>query len=118
MVERRATAEVVPFDEGDRQTALRRIVRERQAVNAAAYDENVERTGSQAVEIANDLSYQPLPLRPPRLLAPRRNDVVHPRVRDQLPEVFVQIATDCSRDLRGGQVPAEQLVRSGECGRI
>src|SRR5213078_2602309 len=33
------------------------------------------------------------------LLTPRRDDVVHARVGDQLPEVLVQIAADAERDV-------------------
>jgi hypothetical protein len=42
MVERRAAAEVVLLDQGDRQPALRRVVGDRQPVNAAADHEHVE----------------------------------------------------------------------------
>ena len=42
MIERRAAAEVVALDQRHRQAALRRVVRDRQAVDPAADDEHVE----------------------------------------------------------------------------
>src|SRR5258708_16261019 len=52
------------------------------------------------------------------LLAPGRNDVVHPRVRDQLTQVLVQIARDERRDLRRRQVHAHHLALAGQRRRI
>ena len=52
MVERRAAAEVVPLDERDRQTSLRRVKRDRQPIDAAADDEHVEGAAGEGVEIA------------------------------------------------------------------
>ena len=53
VVERGAAAEVVALDERDRQAALRRVVGDRQAVDAAADDEHVEGAAGQAVEVAD-----------------------------------------------------------------
>src|SRR5262245_60588851 len=52
MVERRAAAKVVPLDQRDRQAPLRRIVGDRQPVNAATDDEDVEGPCSQSIEVA------------------------------------------------------------------
>ena len=53
MIEGGAGAEIVALDERHRQAALRRVVRDRQAVDAAADDEDVERTRGEAIEIAD-----------------------------------------------------------------
>ena len=52
MVERRAAAEIVALDERDREPALRRVVRDRQPINAAADDQHVEGAGREPIEIA------------------------------------------------------------------
>ena len=48
------------------------------------------------------------------LLRPGRLDPVHPRVRDELPEVFVQVAAHDERRLDDRAVAAEELLRSGD----
>ncbi len=53
VVERRTAAKVVSLDERHRQAALCRVVRDRQAVNTASHDEEVERPSSKSVEITN-----------------------------------------------------------------
>src|SRR5262249_55123301 len=53
MIERRAAAEVVALDQRDRQPAVRRVVRDRQAVHTAADDEHVERAAGQPIDVAN-----------------------------------------------------------------
>ena len=53
VIERRTAAEVVSLDERHRQAALCRVVRDRQAVNTASHDEEVERPSSKSVEITN-----------------------------------------------------------------
>src|ERR1051326_6301418 len=68
VVERSAAAEILALDEGDRESALRRVVRDREAVNAAADDQDVERPGRQAAEGTHQ-----------SLLARRRNDAAHAR---------------------------------------
>jgi hypothetical protein len=52
MIERGPAAEVLLLDERHRQPALRRVVRDRQPVNAAADDEDVERAVGQLIEVA------------------------------------------------------------------
>ena len=51
MVERGAAAEVGAFDQRDRQAALGRVIRDRQAVDAAADDEHVEGTAGERGQI-------------------------------------------------------------------
>ena len=53
MIEGRAGAKIVLLDERHRQPALRRVVRDRQPVDAAADDEDVERARGEAIEIAD-----------------------------------------------------------------
>jgi hypothetical protein len=53
VIERRAAAEIVAFDQGHRKPTLRRVVRDCQTEDAAADDEHVERAPLQLVEIAN-----------------------------------------------------------------
>ena len=52
MVERGAASEIAAVDERHRQPALRAVVRDRQAVDAAADHEHVEGAGSEAAEAA------------------------------------------------------------------
>src|SRR5262245_44452808 len=52
MVERGAAAEIVALDQGDGEAALRRVVGDRQPVNAAADDEDVVGACGQPVEVA------------------------------------------------------------------
>ena len=51
VVERRAAPEVAAVDERHRQAPLRAVVGDRQPVNAAADDEDVERTRGEAAQI-------------------------------------------------------------------
>ena len=53
MVEGRSAAEIVALDERDRQAALRRVVGDRQPVDAAADDEHVEGAAGEAIEVAS-----------------------------------------------------------------
>ncbi len=53
MIERRAAAEIVPFDERHGKPSLRGVVCDRQAVDAAADDEQVEPRRRQSIDIAN-----------------------------------------------------------------
>ncbi len=48
------------------------------------------------------------------LLRPRRLDPVHPRIRDQLPEVLVQVAAHDERGLDDRAVAAEEFLRPGD----
>ena len=51
VIERRAAAEVVGLDEGRRQAPLRRVVGDREAVDAAADDEHVEGPRGELVDV-------------------------------------------------------------------
>ena len=53
MIKRSSAAEIVAFDERDRQAALRRIVRDREAIDAAADDEYVEGVGRKTIDITD-----------------------------------------------------------------
>ncbi len=53
MVEGTAAAEVGTIDERDAEAALRRVVRDRQAVDAAAHDEHVEGGGRESIAVAD-----------------------------------------------------------------
>src|SRR5262249_30318039 len=55
---------------------------------------------------------------PHLLLAPGRDDLVHARVGDQLPEMLVQIAVDRERRLRRRHVATHHLALAGHRGRI
>ena len=52
VVERRPGCEVAPLDERDRQSARGRLGRRHEPVNAAADDQDVERAGTEGLEIA------------------------------------------------------------------
>ncbi len=53
MIERRGGAEIAAIDQRDRQPALRGVVGDRQAVDAAAHHEHVEFAFGEAREISN-----------------------------------------------------------------
>lgn len=53
MVKGRCAAEVPPFDQADRQPTLRRIVGNREAVNAASDDEEIELSRGKRRHISN-----------------------------------------------------------------
>ena len=53
MIERRGRAEVAAVDQRDGQPALRRVVGDRQTVDAAAHHEHVEFAFGEAREVSN-----------------------------------------------------------------
>src|SRR5262249_58593049 len=57
MVERRSAAEVVPLDERHREAALRRVIGDRQTIDAAADDEHVEGAAGELIEVASHLGH-------------------------------------------------------------
>ncbi len=51
VIERRAAPEILAFDQRDREAALRRVVGNREAIDAPAHDEHVEGAAGQAIEV-------------------------------------------------------------------